>query len=71
MLKDGLMYEFNLWLDNQEFTQDVFDKIEKLSDEDKNNIIDSVLDDEKLNQEMFECFGWYLSHYIEGIVHEQ
>lgn len=69
--KNGLMYEFNMWLDNEEFTQDVFDKIEKLSDEDKNNIIDSVLDDDKLTQEMFDCFNWYLSHYLEGKVNEQ
>lgn len=65
MFKKGLEEEFNDWLDNTEFNSEVFDKVNDLTDVDKNYIIDNVLDDEQLTQEMFNCFEWYLNKYLE------
>lgn len=65
MFRKGLEEEFNDWLDNTEFNSEVFDKVNDLTDVDKNYIIDNVLDDEQLTQEMFNCFEWYLNRYLE------
>lgn len=65
MFKKGLEEEFNAWLDNTKFNSEVFDKVNDLTDADKNYIINAVLDDEQLTQEMFNCFEWYLNRYLE------
>ena len=65
MFRKGLEEEFNTWLDNTEFNSEVFDKVNDLTDVDKNYIIDNVLDDEQLTQEMFNCFEWYLNKYLD------
>lgn len=65
MFKKGLEEEFNDWLDNTEFNSEVFDKVNDLTDVDKNYIIDNVLDDAQLTQEMFNCFEWYLNNYLD------
>lgn len=65
MFRKGLEEEFNNWLDNTEFNSEVFDKVNDLTDVDKNYIISAVLDDEQLTQEMFNCFEWYLNKYLE------
>lgn len=65
MFRKGLEEEFNNWLDNTEFNSEVFDKVNDLTDVDKNYIIDYVLNDEQLTQEMFNCFEWYLNRYLE------
>nr|DAM66285.1 MAG TPA: hypothetical protein [Caudoviricetes sp.] len=65
MFRKGLEEEFNAWLDNTKFNSEVFDKVNDLTDADKNYIINAVLDDEQLTQEMFNCFEWYLNRYLE------
>ena len=65
MFRKGLEEEFNNWLDNTEFNSEVFDKVNDLTDVDKNYIIDNVLNDDQLTQEMFNCFEWYLNKYLE------
>ena len=65
MFRKGLEEEFNAWLDNTEFNSEVFDKVNDLTDADKNYIINAVIDDEQLTQEMFNCFEWYLNRYLE------
>lgn len=65
MFRKGLEEEFNIWLDNTKFNSEVFDKVNDLTDADKNYIINAVLDDEQLTQEMFNCFEWYLNRYLE------
>ena len=65
MFRKGLEEEFNAWLDNTEFSSEIFDKVKDLTDVDKNYIIDNVLNDEQLTQEMFNCFEWYLNKYLE------
>lgn len=65
MFRKGLEEEFNDWLDNTKFSSEVFDKVNDLTDADKNYIINAVLDDEQLTQEMFNCFEWYLNRYLE------
>lgn len=65
MFRKGLEEEFNAWLDNTDFNSEVFDKVNDLTDVDKNYIINAVLDDEQLTQEMFNCFEWYLNRYLE------
>lgn len=65
MFRKGLEEEFINWLDNTEFNSEVFDKVNDLTDVDKNYIISAVLDDEQLTQEMFNCFEWYLNKYLE------
>jgi hypothetical protein len=65
MFRKGLEEEFNTWLDNTEFSSEIFDKVNDLTDADKNYIINAVLDDEQLTQEMFNCFEWYLNRYLE------
>lgn len=64
MFEKGLREEFDAWLENREWTQEEFDKIETLNDGDKRNIVSKVLDDEQLTQEMFNCFEWYLFKYL-------
>lgn len=64
MFEKGLMEEFDNWLDHTEWTQEEFDKIEKLTEEDKTLIIDKVLNDNALTREMFNCFEWYLNKYL-------
>ena len=65
MFRKGLEEEFNNWLDNTEFNSEVFDKVNDLTDVDKNYIIDNVLNDDMLTQEMFNSFEWYLNKYLE------
>lgn len=65
MFRKGLEEEFNNWLDNTDFNQEVFDKVNDLTDVDKNYIIDNVLNDDMLTQEMFNSFEWYLNKYLE------
>lgn len=65
MFRKGLEEEFNAWLDNTEFSSEIFDKVNDLTDVDKNYIIDNVLNDDMLTQEMFNCFEWYLNKYLE------
>lgn len=64
MFEKGLREEFDAWLENTEWTQEEFDKINELNDVDKNRIVSKVLDDEQLTQEMFNCFEWYLNKYL-------
>lgn len=49
----------------KDLISEVFDKVNNLTDADKNYIINAVLDDEQLTQEMFNCFEWYLNRYLE------
>lgn len=65
MFRKGLEEEFNAWLDNTEFSSEIFDKVKDLTDADTSYIINAVLDDEQLTQEMFNCFEWYLNRYLE------
>ena len=65
MFRKGLEEEFNAWLDNTEFSSEIFDKVKDLTDADTNYIIDNVLDDAQLTQEMFNCFEWYLNNYLD------
>lgn len=65
MFRKGLEEEFNTWLDNTEFSSEIFDKVKDLTDADTHYIINAVLDDEQLTQEMFNCFEWYLNRYLE------
>ena len=62
----GLKDEFDCWLENREWTEEELKQIDKLTEEDKTNIIDRVLNDEQLTQEMFNCFEWYLNKYLVG-----
>jgi len=66
MFEMGLKDEFDCWLENREWTEEELKEIEKLTEEDKSNIIDGVLNDEQLTQEMFNCFEWYLNKYLGG-----
>ena len=66
MFEMGLKYEFDCWLENREWTEEELKEIDKLTEEDKSNIIDNVLNDEQLTQEMFNCFEWYLNKYLGG-----
>lgn len=64
MFEMGLKDEFDCWLENREWTEEELKEIDKLTEEDKSNIIDGVLNDEQLTQEMFNCFEWYLDKYL-------
>ena len=64
MFEKGLKEEFNYWLENREWTEEEFKQIDKLTEIDKDSIIDNVLNDEQLTQEMFNCFEWYLNKYL-------
>lgn len=64
MFEMGLKDEFDCWLENREWTEEELKEIDKLTEEDKSNIIDGVLNDEQLTQEMFNCFEWYLNKYL-------
>lgn len=66
MFEKGLKEEFNYWLENREWTEEELKQIDELTEEDKTNIIDRVLNDEQLTQEMFNCFEWYLNKYLVG-----
>lgn len=66
MFEMGLKDEFDCWLENREWTEEELKEIEKLTEEDKSNIIDGVLNDEQLTQEMFNSFEWYLNKYLGG-----
>lgn len=66
MFEMGLKDEFDCWLENREWTEEELKEIDKLTEEDKSNIIDGVLNDEQLTQEMFNCFEWYLNKYLGG-----
>lgn len=61
MFEKGLREEFDAWLENREWTQDEFNMVDKLTEEEKDDIINAVLCDEELTQEMFNCFEWYLN----------
>lgn len=65
MFRKGLEEEFNTWLDNTEFNEEIFNKVNDLTDVDKNYIIDNVLNDDMLSQEIFNSFEWYLNKYLE------
>ena len=64
MFESGLRYEFDCWLENTEWTDKEMKMLDNLTDDDRNNIIDSVLNDEEFTQEMFRCFEWYLNKYM-------
>lgn len=64
MFEIGLKDEFDCWLENREWMEEELKEIDKLTEEDKSNIIDNVLNDEQLTQEMFNCFEWYLNKYL-------
>ena len=64
MFESGLRYEFDCWLDNTEWTDKEMEMLDNLTEDDRNNIIDSVLNDEEFTQEMFRCFEWYLNRYM-------
>ena len=66
MFEMGLKDEFDCWLENREWMEEELKEIDKLTEEDKSNIIDNVLNDEQLTQEMFNCFEWYLNKYLGG-----
>lgn len=66
MFEMGLKDEFDCWLENREWTEEELKEIDKLTEEDKSNIIDGVLNDEQLTEEMFNCFEWYLNKYLGG-----
>lgn len=64
MFEMGLKDEFECWLENREWTEEESKQIENLNEEDKTNIVVSVMCDEELTQEMFRCFEWYLMRYL-------
>lgn len=64
MFESGLRYEFDCWLDNTEWTDNQMKLLDELSEEDKSNIIDRVLNDEQFTQEMFSTFEWWLNKYM-------
>lgn len=64
MFEKGLREEFDAWLENREWTEEEFKQVDDLTEEDKSNIVDKVLNDEQLTQEMFNCFEWYLNKYL-------
>lgn len=64
MFEMGLKDEFDCWLENREWMEEELKEIDKLTEEDKSNIIDNVLNDEQLTEEMFNCFEWYLNKYL-------
>ena len=64
MFEKGLKEELNYWLENREWMEEELKQIDELTEEDKDNIIDRVLNDEQLTQEMFNCFEWYLNKYL-------
>lgn len=64
MFEMGLKDEFDCWLENREWMEEELKEIDNLTEEDKSNIIDNVLNDEQLTQEMFNCFEWYLNKYL-------
>lgn len=64
MFEMGLKDEFDCWLENREWTEEELKEIDKLTEEDKSNIIDGVLNDEQLTEEMFNSFEWYLNKYL-------
>ena len=66
LFENGLREEFDAWLENREWTEEELKEIDNLTEEDKDNIIDRVLNDEQLTQEMFNCFEWYLNKRIGG-----
>lgn len=66
MFEKGLREEFDAWLDNREWTEEELKEINKLTEEEKNDIIDYVLNDEQLTQEMFNSFEWFLNLKIGG-----
>jgi hypothetical protein len=64
MFEKGLREEFDAWLENREWTEEEFKQVDNLTKEDKDDIVDKVLNDEQLTQEMFNCFEWYLNKYL-------
>lgn len=64
MFEMGLKDEFDCWLENTEWTEEELKQINGLTEDDKSNIIDNVLNDNELTQEMFRCFEWYLRHHL-------
>lgn len=64
MFESGLRYEFDCWLDNTEWTDEEMKMLDNLTEEDRNNIIDRVLNDEEFTQEMFKTFDWWLNKYM-------
>ena len=64
LFEKGLKEEFDAWLENREWTEEEFKQVDNLTDEDKDNIVDRVLNDEQLTQEMFNCFECYLNKYL-------
>lgn len=64
MFESGLRYEFDCWLDNTEWTDEEMKMLDNLTEEDRNNIIDRVLNDEQFTQEMFSTFEWWLNKYM-------
>ena len=64
MFEKGLREEFDAWLENREWTEEEFKQVDDLTEKDKDNIVDKVLNDEQLTQEMFNCFEWYLNKYL-------
>ena len=38
--------------------------LDNLTEDDRNNIKDSVLNDEEFTQEMFKTFDWWLNKYM-------
>lgn len=70
-LKNALLEEFSYWIENQEFTEEMFDKIDKLSVKDKVKIVDFVINDEEFTQELYKCFNYYLYIYLKVKDHEQ
>jgi hypothetical protein len=64
MFESGLRYEFDCWLDNTEWTDEEMKMLDNLTEEDRNNIIDRVLNDEEFTEEMFKTFNWWLNKYM-------
>ena len=64
--EEGLREEFDCWLDNREWTEEELKDIDKLTEEDKDDIIGYVLNDDELTQAMFNSFEWFLNQKIGG-----
>lgn len=64
MFEKALREEFDYWLDNVEWTDKEMKMLDNLTEDDRNNIIDRVLNDEEFTQEMFNAFEWWLNRYM-------
>jgi len=64
--EEGLREEFDCWLENREWTEEELKEIDKLTEEEKDDIVGYVLNDDELTQAMFSSFQWFLNLKIGG-----